>query len=65
MMTYGSVLVGHVARTDVEFEIGPVVFEIIVVWQFIGDVDVQSRGRFVGPTPGHVSDSVSSSAQHE
>ena len=60
-----GVLVGHVGWANVQLEVGAEVLEVIIVGQLVGDGAVQGNGRFIGPATGHITDGVSTTAQHQ
>ena len=59
------VLIGHVGRTDVELEVGPVVLEVVVVGQLVGDVGAERQRGLVGPGARHIADGVAAAAEQQ
>ena len=58
-----SILIGHIGRGDMQFEVRSKIFKIIIIWKFVGDLNIQSNRCFVGPTPSHISNSISSASK--
>mmetsp|Transcript_13112 Transcript_13112/g.28757 ORF Transcript_13112/g.28757 Transcript_13112/m.28757 type:complete len:211 (-) Transcript_13112:538-1170(-) len=57
--------IGRVGGGQVQFEVGSVVLEEVVVGQLVGDVNPQQHGGLVGPTASHVAYCVPAPAQHQ
>merc|ERR1719154_358543 len=58
-----GVLVGHVTRSDMKFEVRAKIFKVIIVRQLVGDVLLQSHTCLECPASGHISDGVASTSQ--
>jgi len=61
----GRVEILHVGGRDVEFEVGGVVLEVVIVRQFVRNVLVERDSCLVRPTPRHVPDGVAAAAKEE
>lgn len=64
LQVFGCVLIGHVTGRDVQFEVRPEVFKVVIVRQLIRNLDAESDRRLISPATGDVANCVAEGKEY-